>query len=68
MTSVERIREYGCLEQEAAEHNDYPLHPDWPTHGAIVFDHVTLTYQHGESFVDALSDVSFSIDPGQKVY
>ena len=66
MTSIERIKQYGRLEQEAAaEHTEHSTPDKWPNEGAILFNHVTLSYTDGRSV--ALKDISFFIKPCEKV-
>ena len=66
MNSVERVREYLEIEQEAA-----PVIPDsrpsagWPSHGAVEFAGYTTRYRPDLDAV--LKDVSFSVKPGEKV-
>ena len=66
MTSVERILEYQTLDQEAPEHTDLPVPPEWPTKGTLCFDHVDVFYTKGKP--PALKDISFKIEHGEKVY
>ena len=69
MTSVERICEYRELEQEAKAHTDVRPSSDWPTQGHISMKNVSLHYvnvQEGDT-QDALKDVSFDIQPKEKV-
>lgn len=66
MNSVERVREYLEIEQEAA-----PVIPDsrpsagWPSHGAVEFSDYSTRYRPDLDAV--LKDVSFSVKPGEKV-
>ncbi len=66
MTSVERIKQFGNLKQEAAEHNEHPIPLNWPTGGAIVFDHVTLKYM--PEYSPSLTDICFIIKSNEKVH
>ena len=66
MVSVERIKQYDKLEQEAADHTDYPLPTDWPSsQGGIEFKHVYLQYEEGHS--PALNDITFTAGAKEKV-
>lgn len=66
MNSVERVREYLEVDQEAA-----PVIPEsrpttgWPTEGAVEFNGYTTRYRPDLDAV--LKDVSFSVKPGEKV-
>lgn len=65
MNSVERVIVYGELEPEGvAETKIDPLLP-WPSHGAVSFNNVHLSYRPGLPLV--LKDVSFDVKPGEKV-
>jgi ABC-type multidrug transport system fused ATPase/permease subunit len=66
MNSVERVREYLEVEQEAApviEGNRPPA--DWPSQGAVDFKGYTTRYRPDLDAV--LKEVSFSVKPGEKV-
>ena len=65
MTSVERIKQYGNLRQEAPEHISSCLPDSWPQEGAITFDGITLTYRAGHA--PALQNITFDIKPNEKV-
>jgi ABC-type multidrug transport system fused ATPase/permease subunit len=66
MNSVERVREYLDVDQEAA-----PVIPEsrpttgWPTEGAVEFKGYTTRYRPDLDAV--LKEVSFSVKPGEKV-
>ncbi|KAF8468986.1 P-loop containing nucleoside triphosphate hydrolase protein [Kalaharituber pfeilii] len=66
MNSVERIKEYLDVEQEAP-----PFIPDkqppsnWPQHGAVTFKNYTTRYR--PDLDPVLRDVSFDIKPSEKV-
>ncbi|OQE17014.1 hypothetical protein PENSTE_c022G00900 [Penicillium steckii] len=66
MNSVERVREYLEVDQEAA-----PVIPEsrpatgWPTEGAVEFNGYTTRYRPDLDAV--LKEVSFSVKPGEKV-
>lgn len=66
MNSVERVREYGQLEQEppAIIPNRRPP-ATWPSEGRIVFDQYTIHYNGKEK--PALSDLTFAIRPRERV-
>ncbi|XP_031356890.1 probable multidrug resistance-associated protein lethal(2)03659 isoform X2 [Photinus pyralis] len=63
MTSVERVLEYGALEQEPEDHCITPP-PNWPEHGKIVFDSISLRYSR-ELLI--LNDINLVIKPREKV-
>ncbi|KAJ5618970.1 hypothetical protein N7510_002954 [Penicillium lagena] len=66
MNSVERVKEYLDVDQEAA-----PVIPesrpeaDWPSQGAVQFNGYTTRYRPDLDAV--LKEVSFNIQPGEKV-
>ncbi|KAJ5104570.1 hypothetical protein NUU61_001917 [Penicillium alfredii] len=66
MNSVERVREYLEVDQEAA-----PIIPesrpaaDWPSQGAVEFNGYTTRYRPDLDAV--LKEVSFAVQPGEKV-
>ena len=66
MNSVERVREYLEVEQEAAlviEENR--PEPNWPSQGAVDFKGYTTRYR--PDLGPVLKEVSFSVKPGEKV-
>jgi len=65
MNAVERVLVYTQLtpEGDAVTPNDPPM--SWPTKGAIKFSNVDLAYREGLPLV--LKDVSFEVNPGEKV-
>uniref|UniRef100_A0A1Y1KPK2 ABC transporter domain-containing protein n=1 Tax=Photinus pyralis TaxID=7054 RepID=A0A1Y1KPK2_PHOPY len=63
MTSVERVLEYEALEQEPEDHCITPP-PNWPEHGKIVFDSISLRYSHD---LLILNDINLVIKPREKV-
>lgn len=72
MTSVERVLEYCALDQEPPAHLPSPPHPHvpphWPSHGHIVFDHVSMSHsQASTSLTLALRDLSLNIQPREKI-
>lgn len=65
MTSYERVEFFSThLPQESSRSLVEPP-PEWPTKGAITFDHVRFRYRPGLPFV--LRDVSFRVQPGETV-
>jgi ABC-type multidrug transport system fused ATPase/permease subunit len=67
MNSVERIRDYLQVEPEAARRS-LPGHEppkDWPQHGAIRVEHLTLRYAPDSPTV--IRDVTFNVEPSAKV-
>ncbi|KAH8724224.1 P-loop containing nucleoside triphosphate hydrolase protein [Phaeosphaeriaceae sp. PMI808] len=65
--SVKRIKDF--VEQTDQEHEREHLpapQPDWPTRGEIQFEGVGLSYRK-DSKRPTLSDLTFSVQPGQKV-
>ena len=67
MNSVERIRDYLQVEPEAARRS-LPGHEppkDWPQHGAIKVEHLTLRYAPDSPTV--IRDVTFDVEPSAKV-
>ena len=64
-TSVERIRNYAYLSQEAAEHTSTVPPKTWPEIGSVIFDHVTLNYKGISQPI--LKHISFSINDKEKV-
>ncbi|CAH1793470.1 unnamed protein product [Owenia fusiformis] len=66
IVSVERIKEYTDIENEAVweiENSKPP--PAWPQEGAIAVDNYSVRYREGLDLV--LKDVSFNVQPGEKV-
>ena len=66
MNSIERLRHYSELEQEAA--SLLPTDPEpqnWPTHGALEFKDVQLRYRPDLPLV--LKGLDFAVRPGEKV-
>lgn len=66
MNSVERVKEYMDVEQEAE-----PIKPDarppggWPSHGAIGFSNYSTSYR--ADLEPVLKDVTFNVQPGERV-
>ena len=65
MTSVERIQQFGKLEQEAPEHTNLKPPAGWPSQGQIKFTDMTLTYR-GQT-TPALGPISLQILPGENI-
>lgn len=66
MNSIERIKEYLDVEQEAPPYVPETAPPsNWPSHGAVSFQHYTTRYRQDLDAV--LKDVSFDIQPMEKV-
>ena len=65
MNAVERVLHYTELpdEGEITTQNDPPT--TWPMKGKITFNNVEMAYREGLPLV--LKDVSFEINPGEKV-
>ena len=65
MNAVERVLHYTELpaEGDPTTPNDPP--PTWPMKGKITFSNVEMAYREGLPLV--LKDVSFEINPGEKV-
>lgn len=66
MNSVERVKEYLEVEQEAqAIIPDSRPQPNWPTRGAVEFVNYTTRYR--ADLGPVLKNVSFAVQPGEKV-
>ncbi|KAG0238830.1 hypothetical protein BGX31_003156 [Mortierella sp. GBA43] len=69
LVSVERVQEYSeKTPTEAAptcKETNVLLPENWPSHGRIVFKNYSTRYREGLDLV--LRDVSFAVEPGQKV-
>ncbi|TPX31400.1 hypothetical protein SmJEL517_g05244 [Synchytrium microbalum] len=67
IVSVERIKEYIDLKQEALYETkqDRSLPPHWPANGAIEFRNYSTRYREGLDLV--LKDVTFSVKPQEKI-
>jgi ABC-type multidrug transport system fused ATPase/permease subunit len=66
MNSVERVQEYCMIEPEAPSiiEGNRPA-DEWPMKGSIDVKNLSLRYS--ESLPDVLKNVSFSVNPGEKV-
>ncbi|XP_074030609.1 ATP-binding cassette subfamily C member 4 [Leptinotarsa decemlineata] len=62
MTSVERALEYTLIEPETEKGTEVP---NWPTHGEITYNHVSLTYTRSHEKV--LKDINFKVKPKEKI-
>ncbi|KAK4047906.1 hypothetical protein OIV83_005089 [Microbotryomycetes sp. JL201] len=65
MVGVERIKEYSEVSQEAPEIVEPRPPAHWPHSGEILVDHLTIRY--APELPDVLHDLSFKVEPGQKV-
>ncbi|KAI1500567.1 hypothetical protein F5X99DRAFT_234366 [Biscogniauxia marginata] len=66
MNSVERVKEYLDLEQEAAPINEKNRPPqNWPAHGGVEFIGYTTRYR--KELDPVLKDITFKIHPREKV-
>ncbi|XP_076438534.1 ATP-binding cassette sub-family C member 3-like [Babylonia areolata] len=66
IVSVERLKEYSVLENEADwEKPDTTPDPNWPQRGEVVFQHFYMRYRPGLDLV--LKEVTFTINHGEKV-
>jgi ABC-type multidrug transport system fused ATPase/permease subunit len=66
MNSVERVKEYLDVEQEAPQIiPDNRPEPSWPSQGSVEFVNYSTRYRKDFDFV--LKDISFKILPGEKV-
>ena len=65
MTSVERINQYGALEQEPPAYTDIRPPKHWPHCGRIQVENMSLTYRGLAE--PSLGPVSFTIQPYHKV-
>jgi ATP-binding cassette subfamily C (CFTR/MRP) protein 4 len=69
MTSVERVLEYCSLDQEPPAQVPPKYRPptNWPTHGCIIFDSVSMSHSKDPHAPLALSHISLTIEAGEKV-
>jgi len=76
LLNVERVRKYGLIEPELESYEGNPLTipASWPHRGDVVFEHVSFSYANSsidklsdEKPLLALSDVSFSVQGGEKI-
>ncbi|CAF2965891.1 unnamed protein product [Rotaria sp. Silwood2] len=69
MTAVERVLEYCSLDQEPPAQVSVKNRPpsNWPSHGCIVFENVSMSYSNDEDASFALHNISLTIKGGEKV-
>ena len=69
MTSVERILEYSSLQQEPPAQLPPKYQPpnNWPSHGRIIFDNVSMSHSDQPDSPLALHHLSFIIESTQKI-
>ena len=69
MTSVERILEYCALDQEPPAQVSLDRRPptNWPSQGHIIFDDVCMSHSKDPHALLALSHISLTIKPGEKI-
>ncbi|SJM84141.1 probable Metal resistance protein YCF1 [Zygosaccharomyces bailii] len=66
IVSVERIKEYSEIPSEAPYIiEDHRPSPDWPTQGAIEFQHYSTRYRPGLELI--LKDINLKIKPKEKI-
>ena len=67
MTSVERICEYIDIkpEENISRSDSTDLEKGWPSEGKIEVKNVTMRYS--QELLPALDDISFTIEPKEKV-
>ncbi|XP_011164281.1 probable multidrug resistance-associated protein lethal(2)03659 [Solenopsis invicta] len=67
LTSIERIQEYSCLEEEPMIDSKPETKPpdDWPTKGLVEFKNVSLKYNRRGAYI--LKNVSFTVLPEEKI-
>ena len=66
MTSVERILDYCSLQQEQSSLKSSPP-SNWPQHGRIIFNNVSISHSSQPHAPLALHNISFIIEPAQKI-
>lgn len=67
MTSVERVMTYTELEEEAGYHIDKTAPDDWPYHGDLKFEDVSLRYYEGGPQVLKVSCISGLLQYGRNL-
>ena len=65
MTSVERVITYTKIEPEPGYDIQSEPPENWPQHGSVEVEHLSLAYYQGGS--EVLKDVSFTIKPQQRI-
>lgn len=69
MTAVERVVEYETVdpEDELEATGDRKPPPEWPQHGAIIFDKLSMRYFPDPTADMVLKDLDFDVLPSEKV-
>ena len=69
MTAVERVLEYCALDQEPPAQAPTDRRPpsNWPSNGLITYHNVSMSYNNGSETSLALSHISLTIQPGEKI-
>ncbi|CAF1123285.1 unnamed protein product [Rotaria sordida] len=69
MTSVERVLDYCSLDQEPPAQVSPNRRPpsNWPSHGRIVFENVSMSHSSDNQWSLALRHLSMTIEAGEKV-
>ncbi|CAF4018606.1 unnamed protein product [Rotaria sordida] len=69
MTSIERILDYCSLDEEPPAQVPRNRRPpsNWPSHGRIVFDNVSMSHSSDNQSLLALRHISMTIEAGEKV-
>lgn len=69
MTSVERVLQYCSLEQEPPAQSTSKQQPsiDWPAHGRIVFNDVSMSHSNQPHAPLALHHISLVVHAGEKI-
>ncbi|CAF3686749.1 unnamed protein product [Rotaria sordida] len=69
MTSVERVLDYCSLDQEPPAQAPPNRRPpsNWPSHGRIVFENVSMSHSSDNQWSLALRHLSMTIEAGEKV-
>jgi ABC-type multidrug transport system fused ATPase/permease subunit len=69
MTAVERVLDYCALDQEPPARVPHNLQPptNWPAHGQIVFDNVSMRHSTETDSPIGLRHISMTIRAGEKV-
>ena len=69
MTSVERVLEYCELEQESSAQLPSKFKPpsNWPSHGQIIFNDVSMSHSKDLHAPLALKHITLTIQPAEKI-
>ena len=69
MTAVERVVEYNSVDPEPAFESSPDKKPpkDWPEHGEIKFEKLSLSYSPDQEDEKVLKDLNFEILPQEKI-